>query len=113
MSFQRFLSLVEALRQSPAYPEMDPIEERMLNAMAAAWHAGTRLTVMSVMHMFATISPSTVHRRLKSLRAKGLIELVPDQEDNRIKYVQATGRTDDYFALLGRCMTQAQAQAQV
>ncbi len=113
MSFQRFLSLVEALRQSPAYPEMDPIEERMLNAMAASWHAGTRLTVMSVMHMFATISPSTVHRRLKSLRAKGLIELVPDQEDNRIKYVQATGRTEDYFALLGRCMTQAQAQAQV
>jgi Fe2+ or Zn2+ uptake regulation protein len=110
MSFQRFLSLVEALRQSPSYPEMDPIEERMLNAMAAAWHADTRLTVMSVMHMFPTISPSTVHRRLKSLRAKGLIELAPDLEDNRIKYVQATGRTEEYFALLGRCMVQAQAQ---
>ncbi|MEN9478567.1 winged helix-turn-helix domain-containing protein [Malikia spinosa] len=110
MSFQRFLSLVEALRQSPTYPEMDPIEERMLNAMAAAWHADTRLTVMSVMHMFPTISPSTVHRRLKSLRAKGLIELAPDLEDNRIKYVQATGRTEEYFALLGRCMVQAQAQ---
>lgn len=110
MSFQRFLSLVEALRQSPSYPEMDPIEERMLNAMAAAWHADMRLTVMSVMHMFPTISPSTVHRRLKSLRAKGLIELAPDLEDNRIKYVQATGRTEEYFALLGRCMVQAQAQ---
>lgn len=108
MSFQRFLSLVEALRQSPTYPEMDPIEERMLNTMAVAWHADTRLTVMAVMHMFPTISPSTVHRRLKSLRVKGLIELVLDLEDNRVKYVQATGLAEDYFAMLSRCMAQAQ-----
>ena len=40
--------------------------------------------------------------------AKGLIELAPDLEDNRIKYVQATGRTEEYFALLGRCMAEAQ-----
>lgn len=112
MSFQRFLSLVEALRESPTYPGMDPIEERMLNAMAVTWHAGTRLTVMAAKHMFPTISPSTVHRRLKTLRAKGLIELVPDLEDNRIKYVQATGRTEEYFALLGRCMAQAQLQVE-
>ena len=94
MSFQRFLSLVEALRQSPTYPEMDPIEERMLNAMAAAWHADMRLTVMSVMHMFPTISPSTVHRRLKSLRAKGLIELAPGVSAEEVA-VKTTARYDE------------------
>ena len=108
MSYQRFLSLVEALRQTPGFPVMDAVEERMLNAMAVAWHAGKRITVMEAMHMFPSISPSTVHRRLKTLRIKGLIELDPDLVDSRVKYVQATSQTEDYFSRMGRCMLEAQ-----
>lgn len=108
MSFQHFLSLVEALRQTPEFPVMDAVEERMLNTMAAAWYDGKRITVMEAMHMFPSISPSTVHRRLKTLRAKGLIELDPDLVDSRVKYVQATRQTEDYFSRLSRCMLQAQ-----
>ncbi|MEY5100928.1 MAG: hypothetical protein RJA36_3647 [Pseudomonadota bacterium] len=108
MSFQRFLSLVEALRQQSTFPGMDAVEERMLNALAAAWHAGAQITVMEAMHMFPQISASTVHRRLKTLRAKGLIALNNDQADNRIKYVTATPLANDYFSTLSRCMEQAQ-----
>ena len=65
MSFQRFLSLVEALRQSPSYPEMDPIEERMLNAMAAAWHAA------GVAGLWPKDLPAPISRALAAL-ADGL-----------------------------------------
>jgi DNA-binding MarR family transcriptional regulator len=108
MSFQRFLSLVEALRHSSGFPAIDAVEERMLNSMAATWHSGKRITVMEAMHMFPGISPSTVHRRLKSLRAQGMIELVSDEVDTRIKYVTASTRAKDYFASLDRCMLEAQ-----
>lgn len=107
MSFQRFLSLVEALRQTPAFPAVDAVEERMLNSMAATWHTGKRITVMEAMHMFPGISPSTVHRRLKSLRAMGLIELISDEVDTRIKYVTASSRAKEYFSSLDRCMLEA------
>ena len=111
MSFQRFLNLVEALRQTPSFPVMDAVEERMLNALAVVWHADRRITVMEAMHMFPGISPSTVHRRLKSLRFKSLIALEQDQEDSRIKYVSATPTSKGYFDALSACMAQA-AQAQ-
>ncbi len=107
MSFQRFLSLVEALRQTPVFPTIDAVEERMLNSMAATWHSGKRITVMEAMHMFPGISPSTVHRRLKSLRAMGMLELVSDEVDTRIKYVTASPRANEYFSALDRCMLEA------
>ena len=40
--------------------------------------------------MSKEISPSTVHRRLKTLRAKGMIMLVNDTTDSRTKYVMPT-----------------------
>ena len=107
MSFQRFLSLVEALRQTPVFPTIDAVEERMLNSMAATWHSGKRITVMEAMHMFPGISPSTVHRRLKSLRAMGMLELGSDEVDPRIKYVTASPRANEYFSALDRCMLEA------
>ena len=107
MSFHRFLSLVEALRQTPVFPTIDAVEERMLNSMAATWHSGKRITVMEAMHMFPGISPSTVHRRLKSLRAMGMLELVSDEVDTRIKYVTASPRANEYFSALDRCMLEA------
>jgi DNA-binding MarR family transcriptional regulator len=48
-----------------------------------------------------------VHRRLKTLRSKGLIDLLVDSSDSRIKYVVATDQTEKYFATLGQALVQA------
>ena len=56
------------------------------------------------MHTFSDISPSTVHRRLKTLRKKRLIALDVVQIDNRIKYIVHTELTNSYFAHLGQCL---------
>ena len=103
----KFLHLTKAVNDLPQFPSLDPMEERLLHYFATAWHSGKKLTVLETMHESSDISPSTVHRRLKTLRKKGLIGLDVDQIDNRIKYIVHTDLTDSYFAYLGQCLSNA------
>ena len=106
--YLRFLNLMQAIRELPTFPHVDPVEERLLNALASIWHSGGRVTVLEAMALPVDVSPTTLHRRLKSLRAKGLLALETDAVDTRIKYVVATSKTDEYFSVLGRCLDEAQ-----
>lgn len=106
-AYLRFLNLVEAVR-GPAAPALDTTEERLLNTLGVAWHAGKRVTVMEAMNMLSDASPATVHRRLNSLRAKGLLNTEQDGDDSRIKYLVPSKTALDHFAELGRCFAQAQ-----
>lgn len=105
--YLRFLNLMQAIRELPTFPNVDPVEERLLNALAAIWHGGGRVTVLEAMALPVDVSPTTLHRRLKSLRAKGLLALETDVADTRVKYVVPTDRTNDYFSTLGRCLNEA------
>lgn len=105
--YLRFLNLMQAIRELPSFPQVDPVEERLLNALASIWHGGGRVTVLEAMALPVDVSPTTLHRRLKSLRAKDLLALETDASDTRIKYVVPTERTDDYFSALGRCLNEA------
>lgn len=106
-NYIRFLDHVRQVQASPGFDELDPLEERLLNLFAAVWHGGGKLTVLDAMGISAETSGTTAHRRLKSLRQKGLIELVHDEADNRIKYVMPTPKALDRFAQLGRCIQRA------
>jgi DNA-binding MarR family transcriptional regulator len=108
-TYLNFLNLVQAVRALPDFPVLDPVEERMLNVLATVWHAGKQITVLQAMGMSTDVSSTTAHRRLKSLRKKGVIVLVSDEADNRIKYVQPTSVADQYFSRLGQCLGQAHA----
>jgi DNA-binding MarR family transcriptional regulator len=101
----KFLGLVHAVNELPEFPELDPIEERLLTYLALAWHSGKKLTVVETISAAPNASPSTVHRRLKSLRKKGLINLDVDEIDNRIKYIVQTDLTNRYFSQLGKCIS--------
>lgn len=105
--YLRFLNLMQAIRELPTFPNVDPVEERLLNALASIWHGGGRVTVLEAMALPVDVSPTTLHRRLKSLRAKGLLALETDSADTRIKYVVPTDRTNEYFSTLGRCLNEA------
>ncbi len=103
----RFLNLIAAVRSLPSVPSLDVIEEQILNALALKWASGTKVTVMEMLKFFTNTSPSTVHRRLKSLRKKGMLALREDADDNRTKYILPTALTIDYFEKIGKCMTVA------
>ena len=104
----KFLNLVAASRQLPGVPEIDAVEDRILAFLARSWYASQRITVVEAMHGMAEISPSTVQRRLKALRAKGMLKVESDEADNRFKYVQPTELSLKYFAALGQCIQKAQ-----
>jgi DNA-binding MarR family transcriptional regulator len=108
--YTRFVHLARAVRQLPGAPELDAVEERVLEALAAAWGQGQKITVLQAMGMADDSSPTTVHRRLKSLRKKGFISLHEDESDNRVKFIHPTAQADDYFARLGQCIQSAWKQ---
>ena len=103
-TYTKFLKLVEAIRDLPAFPRLDPQEERLLNQHASQWHAGERVTVLEAMQMSADVSAATVHRRLKTLRQKGMLALREHETDNRIRYIVPTALTTKYFAKMGQCL---------
>ena len=106
-SYLKFIHLTQALSGLPGIPSLDPIEERLLHYLAAAWFSNKDATVLETMRTTPDMSPSTVHRRLKTLRQKGLLHFDIDAQDNRIKYIVKTDLTDRYFAHLGKCMDSA------
>jgi DNA-binding MarR family transcriptional regulator len=105
--YLRFLNLARAIRELPDTPDLDPVEERLLNLFASVWYHDQKITVLQAMGMSTDISSTTAHRRLKSLRAKGMISLAADETDNRVKYVQPTALANRYFAQMGQCIEQA------
>ena len=59
------------------------------------------------MQMSTDASSTTVHRRLKTLRLKGMLELEVDEDDNRVKYIVSTDLSRDYLSQLGKSVVQA------
>ena len=103
-TYQRFLNLVSAIK---GLPDLDAVERRVLDVLAGIWATGAKITVLEAMDLAPGASPTTVHRRLKSLRERGLIDLKEDESDNRVKYVVPTRATHAYFAKLGRALDRA------
>ena len=102
MAYLRLLNLVSAIQRRQ--PALDPIEERLLNRMAAAWHRGDKVTVTEAMGDQPDLAPATVHRRLKRLREKGLITLTADEADHRVRHIEPTPAALRYFAELDACL---------
>ena len=108
LTYVKFLHLANALRQGPGAPELDSLEERLLNSLAAAWHTGHRIKVLEVARLLPDTSERTIFRRLKTLEDKGLITFMIDPRDQRVRHVLPTPKTDAYFARLGECLSLAQ-----
>jgi hypothetical protein len=106
-AYLRFVNLTNAIRGLPGIPVLDAMEERVLNALAAVWATGRDLPVTEAMRFGVESSPSTVHRRLKGLQRKGLIELRAGSDDSRVRLIVPTGLAMGYFERLGRCLDQA------
>ena len=105
--YLNFLRISGEMRKSPAYPQLDLPEERLLDMLAMFWSTGKKITVLKAMQMSSDASSTTVHRRLKTLRLKGMIELEMDEDDNRVKYINATKLSRDYLSHLGKSVVAA------
>ena len=106
-AFFRFMHLMRAARRMPGMPAIDPVEERMLNALAEYWRIDAAPSVLEAMQLNFGVSPTTAHRRLKTLHRKGLIELAAQADDSRCKRVLPTSLAMAYFGRLSECMAEA------
>lgn len=104
---ETYLQFVRLARAIHDVPSMDAMEERILNELAAKWATGQRVRVLEAMDLDVASSPTTVHRRLRSMREKGLITFADDQSDSRIKYIVPTTLARSYFAKLGQAINKA------
>lgn len=110
-AYLRFLVLARDSRVSSKDAVLDVVEERVLQSLANVWAAGEKVTVLKAMAMGDDASPTTIHRRLKSLRRKGYIFLKEDESDNRVKFVLPTPVAERHFERMGRCMREALQQS--
>ena len=63
------------------------------------------------MSVMSDMSSTTAHQSLKELRKKGMITLVVDEEDNRIKYAAPTDLSEEYFDKLEKkCLQKASVE---
>lgn len=106
------LANLRAVRQSSAYPILDFAEERLLDQLAVFWLAGKKITVLKAMDMAPDTSSTTVHRRLKTLRQKKMLQLELDEDDNRVKYILPTELARAYLGDLGRSVERSVTQGE-
>ena len=106
-AFVRFVNLMRAISGLPAGVSLDPQEERLLQELALRWGRGEDVTVLSAMNTMADASPSTVQRRLKSLRSKGLVSIEPAAHDARVRHVVPTAEGQAYFSHMSELMQRA------
>jgi hypothetical protein len=84
------------------------VEERLLHLFGTVLHAEQKITELQAMVIYDDVSFTAAHRRFRFLRQKGMITLVFDEVDTRIKYVMQTPVFSRYFAQLGQCLNEAQ-----
>lgn len=108
-TYIKFINLVQAIRELPTFPPLDGIEQQLLNAFVVLWNQKESVRVLEAMQMFPDISSSTVHRRLVTLRKKGMISLETDEENQRVKYIVPTPLAHKFFAKMGECLDKANA----
>ena len=98
--------MTEAIRGLPTLPPLDPLEERILTFIAAVGQAGQRLSVREMMSQHDLGAPATIHSRLKSMRAKGWIQL-GDTEDARRKQIELTRDAMRHFDRMSKALLKA------
>jgi hypothetical protein len=113
-NYLNFLTRVKEVHLSPLFCELNSAEEKLLNMLAPSWSSDTKITVLKAMGLDPDISHSTSHRLLKSLRLKGFITLLSEERDTRVKYVEPSEKTEQFFTQLGQCLRRAvKPQAEV
>lgn len=101
-----YLNFLRDTARAPVV-ELDPVEQRIVDVLALRWHSGEPVSVVGAMHMVPGISPSTAQRRMKSLRKRGVLDVVIDELDNRNKYLEPSAVLRRHLARMGRLMRDA------
>jgi DNA-binding MarR family transcriptional regulator len=105
--YLRFLQQTHRARGRGRLADLEPVCARLLDEIAIEDEQGTPLTVTGLMALAHIASPATLHRKMQSLMAEGLIELQVDPDNKRSKFVGLTKKGKRYYATLAALMADA------
>ena len=88
-------------------PELDKNSERLLDCLGVEWHQNRQVTVSQAMNIVPDLSTNTAFQYLKFLRKQGYVCVSQCERDNRVKWLQITSKSADYFARRGEAMAAA------
>ena len=102
----RLLNLLGAIRDLSPFHVLTAEEEQLLGSLIVRWHDHDNISVSHVMRDLASVSQTTIYRRLISLRDKGFVRLRTDAADKRVKFVEPTSLSDSYAAQIAKALGQ-------
>ena len=105
-TYLRFVRLTAQLKGQSKIPELDEIEQDLLNVVALHLSEGRSLLVSDVIYLKQMGSAATLHRRLTKLAKADFIRFGNDV-DGRKKYLELSPKSIDYIARMGECITSA------
>ena len=107
-SYINFLIHLNETKADHDFPDLDLSEMQLLESIVLIKQQPIPCTVSNVISAVGSSSASASHRRLKKLKHIGLVNLVVDEKDNRLKYVVFTPLAATFFDKMGRLMNEAQ-----
>ncbi len=90
----RFVNLIESL---DSFKELTPTEYFLINKLISMWDKKAQVTVNEVLMIKGLGSRAKLHRDLMSLKDKGFIGHESDEDDQRVKYVVAKKKLEQFI----------------
>ncbi len=84
---------------------LSPNEENLLNEIIKQWSDNNKLTVKAALKLNKSCSASTNFKYLKFLRKIHLLEIEPDEFDNRVKFIKPSDLALSYFASIDEAIS--------
>jgi len=98
-TYIRLLNLLGAIRELAPFNTLSADEELMLDDLLVRWHRDKAVRMSDMLKTDTQSSRTTIHRRLVSLRDKGVIILGEDPQDKRAKFIIPGPKAETYLKL--------------
>ncbi|QWD89986.1 hypothetical protein [Polynucleobacter sp. MWH-Braz-FAM2G] len=106
-AYLRFVQLAESFDQMNLSSKLDHVERELLDRLITAYY-NNEFPLMGDLTALKTIaSQATLHARIKSLIAKGFIDLVADDDDSRKKHLVPTNLALMFYQNLSDALVKA------
>ena len=106
-AYLRFKQLAESFDQMSLSSKLDHVERELLDKLITAYY-NNEFPLMGDLTALKTIaSQATLHARIKSLIAKGFIDLVADDDDSRKKHLVPTNLALMFYQNLSDALVKA------
>jgi len=106
-AYIRFLNQLDSVDPINLSKKLDLTEEQLLNHIALKTSQGKELLVGDLISLSELGSQATLHGRIKSLVAMGLVKLNEDRTDGRRRFVIPTAKALKHYEQLSTCLEKA------